>query len=187
MQKVELEQLAKNLMVSNGQNSSTQSQTTEEQQTFSDHERDVTGYLFAKLIVLYANNFYLVYPSEKEVKFAKREYAKQIGQYSRDQIDTTLKLLAGLAISHERENRIFRDPNIPAILALMEEAVKRDRAHQLFLPVPPESAEDKEKRLELGRVEAARLLAMFEQEPEQKQLTQVEIDDLARLERLRNE
>jgi len=173
--------------VSNGQNSSTQSQTTEEQQTFSDHERDVTGYLFAKLIVLYANDFYLVYPSEKEVKFAKREYAKQIGQYSREQIDTALKLLASLAISHERENRIFRDPNIPAILALMEEAVKRDRAHQLFLPVPPESAEDKEKRLELGRVEAARLLAMFEQEPEQKQLTQVEIDDLARLERLRNE
>jgi len=173
--------------VSSGQNSSTQSQTTSEQQIFSDHERDVTGYLFAKLIVLYAGAFYLVYPSEKEVKFAKREYAKQIGQYSREQIDSALKLLASLAISPERENKIFREPNIPAILALMEEAVKRDRAHQLFLPVPPESAEEKGKRLELGRIEAARLLSLFDSEPESKQLTQVEIDDLARLERLKND
>ena len=187
MEKVELEQLAKNLMVSSGPNSSTDSQTIPKQQTFSDHERDVTGYLFAKLVVLYAGAFYLVYPSLKEADFAKREYAKQIGQYSRGQIDTALKLLASLAISPERENKIFREPNIPAILALMEEAVKRDRAHQLFLPLPPESAEDKEKRLELGRVEAARLLAMFEQELEPKQLTQIEIDDLERLERLKNE
>ncbi len=147
----------------------------------------MTGYLFAKLVVLYAGAFYLVYPSLKEADFAKREYAKQIGKYSREQIDAALKLLATLAISPERENKIFREPNIPAILALMEEAVKRDRAHQLFLPVPPESAEDKEKRLELGRAEAARLLAMFDQDSEQKQLAQVEIDDLARLERLKND
>ena len=174
--------------MSRDQSYSTQSQTTTEQQTFSDHEKDVTGYLFAKLIVLYANSFYLVYPSEKEVKFAKREYAKQIGLYSREQIDTTVKLLATLAISQERENRIFREPNIPAILALMEEAVKRDRAHQLFLPVPPESPEDKEKRLELGRVEAARLLALFNDEPqEQKQLTEAERLDNEKLEKLKNE
>lgn len=174
--------------MSNAQNSSSQSQTTPEQQIFSEHEKDVTGYLFAKLIVLYANNFYLVYPSDKEVKFAKREYAKQIGQYSRDQIDAAIKLLASLIVSQDRENRIFRDPNIPAILALMDEAVKRDRAHQLFLPVPPESVKEKEKRLELGRQEAARLMAMFDEEPQQpKQLTQAEIDDLAKLERLKNE
>ena len=173
--------------MSNGQNSSTDSQTTTKQQTFSEHERDVTGYLFAKLVVLYAGAFYLVYPSIKEVNFAKREYAQQIGKYSRDQIDTALKLLASLAISPERENRIFREPNIPAILALMEEAVKRDRAHQLFLPVPQESDEDKEKRLELGRKEAARLLAMFDEPEEPKKLTQLELDDLARLERLKNE
>jgi hypothetical protein len=155
-------------MVSSGQNSSTDSQTTTKQQTFSDHERDVTGYLFAKLVVLYAGAFYLAYPSLKEADFAKREYAKQIGQYSRDQVDTVVKLLAGLAISPERENRIFREPNIPAILALMEEAVKRDRSHQLFLPVPPESPEDKEARLELGRKESSRLLAMLGEEPEPK-------------------
>jgi hypothetical protein len=187
MEKVELEQLVKSLTVSNGQNSSTDSQTTPRQQTFSDHERDVTGYLFAKLVVLYAGAFYLVYPSLKEADFAKREYAKQIGKYSREQIDTALKLLASLAISPERENRIFREPNIPAVLALMEEAVKRDRAHQLFLPVPQESDEDKEKRLELGRKEAERLLAMFDEPKEPKPLTKLELDDLDKLERLKNE
>lgn len=145
----------------------------------------VTGYLFAKLVVLYAGAFYPVYPSLKEADFAKREYAKQIGLYSREQIDTALKLLAALAISPERDNRIFREPNIPAILALMEEAVKRDRAHQLFLPVPPESKDDKEKRLELGRQEASRLLAIFDQPEEQKQPTDSDIKDLQRLERLK--
>lgn len=171
--------------MSNGRNSSTDSQTTQKQQTFSDHERDVTGYLFAKLVVLYAGAFYLVYPSLKEADFAKREYAKQIGKFSRDQIDVALKMLASLAISPERENKIFREPNIPAILALMDESVKRDRAHQLFLPVPVESPEEKEKRIELGRKEASRLLAMFEEPEEPKQLTQAELDDLAKLERLR--
>ena len=161
MQKVDLEQLAKNLMVSSGQNSSTQSQTTTEQQIFSEHEKDVTGYLFAKLIVLYAGTFYLVYPSDKEVKFAKREYAKQIGIYSRDQIDTAIKLLASLMVSSERQNKIYREPNLPVILALMEEAVKRHRAHQKFLPVPQESEEEKNARLQAGRQEAARLLAML--------------------------
>jgi len=171
--------------VSNGQNSSTDSQTTQKQQTFSEHERDVTGYLFAKLVVLYAGAFYLVYPSLKEADFAKREYAKQIGKYSREQIDISLKLLASLAISPERENKIFREPNIPAILALLEEAAKRDRSHKLFLPVPQESNKEKERRLELGRKEASRLLSMFE-ESEPKQLTKNEIEDFERLERIKN-
>lgn len=174
--------------MSSGQNSSTQSQTTEGQQVseFTDHERDITGYLFAKLIVLYANSFYLVYPSDKEVRLAKREYAKQIGKFSREQVDAAIGLLARLAISPERDNKIYREPNIPVILALMEEAVKCDRAHQLFLPEPPESKEEKEARLELGRKEAARLLAMFE-EPEPKPLSKAELDDLARLERLKRD
>lgn len=186
VERVELEQLAKSLTVSNGQYYSTDSQTTTKQQIFSDHERDVTGYLFAKLLVLYAGSFYLVYPSLKEVNFAKREYAQQIGKYSREQIDAALKLLASLSISPERENRMFREPNIPAILALMENAVKRDRAHQLFLPVPKESDEDKERRIEIGRQESARLLAIFEEPKEINKLTQLEIDDLARLERIKN-
>lgn len=184
MQKVELEALVKNLMVSSDQNSSTQSQTTNEQRTseFTDHERDVTGYLFAKLIVLYANSFYLVYPSDKEVRMAKREYAKQIGRFSREQVDTAIGLLARLAISHERENKIYREPNIPVILALMDEAVKRDRSHQLFLPEPPESKDEKQKRIQEGLKHTSALLAMFDEPQETKTLTEAEILDLDRLE-----
>lgn len=172
--------------MSKEKNSSKDSQTTAKQQVFSDHERDVTGYLFAKLVVLYAGSFYLVYPSIKEVNFAKREYAQQIGKYSRDQIDAVMNILAGLAISPDRDNRVFREPNIPAILALMHDSVKRDRAHQMFLPVPQESEEEKEKRINLGRSEAARLLSMFDEPQEAKPLTQIELDDLARVERLKN-
>ena len=174
--------------MSSGQNSSTQSQTTQEQpiSNFTDHERDVTGYLFAKLFALYANTFYLVYPSRKEVEFAKNQYAKEIGRYSRDQIDEAMKQLARLAISPERENRIYREPNVPATLAMMEEAVKRNRAHNLFLPVPPEPLESKSRRYQEGVKQTSAILAMLDDKTEPKQLTAAEREDLEKLERIRN-
>lgn len=176
--------------MSNGQNSSTQSQTTTGQpiSSFTDHEKDVTGYLFAKLIVLYANSFYLVYPSEKEVVLAKREYAKQIGEYSRDQIDIGIRHLARLAISRERDDRIYREPNIPAILAMLYEVAKPNRSHKLFLPVPTESAEDREKRYSEGEKHSAAILAMFaEEEPPTSTLTPAQqAAEAARLERIKN-
>jgi hypothetical protein len=101
-------------------------------------------------MVLYANDFYLVYPSEKEVNFAKREYAQRIGKFNKDQIDTCMNQLAKLTISPERDNKIYREPNLPAIIALMEEVNKRDMAHKLFLPVPPESDEDKAARIKIA-------------------------------------
>ena len=186
-------QALKNLTVSKEQSCSTQSQTTSGQQTFSDHERDVTGYLFAKLAVLYANAFYLVYPSEKEVNFAKREYAKEIGRFTRDQIDIGMRHLAKLAISTERDDRIYREPNLPAILAMLDETARPKRAHKLAPSLYNEQTgtymlEDqtaKEKRYELGKAEASKLLAMFA-EPEKPPLTPAEIEDLKRAERIRH-
>lgn len=185
MQKPELEQVVKNLMVSSERNYSTQSPTTTEQQIFSDHERDVTGYLFAKLMVLYANSFYLVYPSEKEVKFAKREYAKEIGRFTRDQIDIGMRHLAKLAISTERDDRIYREPNLPAILAMMSESVAPKRAHKLFEPLslPDKSAQEKARAA--GACELDRLMSMFK-EPEPAPLTPEQILDNERLEMIKN-
>ena len=161
MQRVDMELMVKSLMVSSEQNSSTQSQTSTEQQTFSEHEKFITGYLFAKLIILYANSFYLVYPSDKEVKFAKREYARRLGVFSQDDIDQMLKHLSKLMVSYERDDKIFREPNMPAIMGLLETAFKRDRSHQLFLPVPPESKEEKAARIELGMKNCESILNMF--------------------------
>lgn len=146
----------------------------------------MTGYLFAKLFALYANAFYLVYPSKKEVNFAKNQYAKEIGRYTREQIDEVMKQLARLAISPERENRIYREPNVPATLAMMEESVKRNREHNLFLPVPPDPPEYKSKRYEEGLKHTAALLAMLDDKPEDKQLTDADKADFEKLERLKN-
>lgn len=186
MQKPDLEQMVKSLMVSSGQNSSTQSPITPEQQIFSDHERDVTGYLFAKLMVLYANSFYLVYPSEKEVKFAKREYAKEIGRFTRDQIDTGMRYLAKLAISTERDDRIYREPNLPAILAMLGETVTPKRAHKLFEPLALPDKASEEKARKAGACELDRLMNLFA-EPEPTPLTPEQILDNERLEKIRNE
>lgn len=124
----------------------------------------MTGYLFAKLLVLYANTFYLVYPSEKEVKLAKREYARDIGKYSREQIDTAVKHLAKLAVSSDRQNRIYREPNIPAILAMMDQTVRTCAAHELFLPEPPETEAEKAARIEIGQRECSKIMGMFDDE-----------------------
>lgn len=121
--------------------------------------------MFVKLLALYANAFYLVWPSEKEVNFAKRQYAKEIGRFTREQIDTAMIHLAKLAVSTDRENRIYREPNILAVLAMMDETVKRDRSHQLFLPVPPESQEEKQKRIECGIKNTTALLDMLGADP----------------------
>ena len=171
--------------MSSERNYSTQSPTTTEQQIFSDHERDVTGYLFAKLMVLYANSFYLVYPSEKEVKFAKREYAKEIGRFTRDQIDVGMRHLAKLAISTERDDRIYREPNLPAILAMLGESVAPKRAHKLFEPLalPDKSAQEKARAA--GACELDRLMSMFK-EKEPTPLTPEQILDNERLERIKN-
>lgn len=174
--------------MSKDRNCSTQSQTTTGQQTssFTDHERDVTGYLFAKLVVLYANTFYLVYPSEKEVNFAKREYAKEIGRFTREQIDVGMRHLAKLAISTERDDRIYREPNLPAILAMLDETARPKRAHKLFEPLALPDKVSQEKAKEVGRCELDRLMTMFA-EPEKPPLTQAEIADKQRAERLANE
>lgn len=172
--------------MSKDRNCSTQSQTTNGQQTFSDHERDVTGYLFAKLAVLYANAFYLVYPSEKEVNFAKREYAKEIGRFTRNQIDVGMKHLAKLAISTERDNRIYREPNLPAILAMLDESARPKQAHKLFAPLSLPDAVSQEKARKAGACELDRLMSMFK-EPEPAPLTPAEIADKQRAERLANE
>ena len=145
-------------------------------------------------MVLYANSFYLVYPSEKEVKFAKREYAKEIGRFSRDQIDIGLRYLAKLAISPERDNRIYREPNLPAILAMLDEVARPKRAHKQFDSAYDESTgtyrlEDqtaKQKRIEVGLKYTSDLMSLFT-EPEPTPLTPEQILDNERLEKIRND
>lgn len=139
------------------------------------------------MIILYANNFYLVYPSEKEVQFAKRQYARQIGKFNQEQVDNMLKHLASLLISYERENKIFKEPNLPAILALLESAFKRDRSHRLFLPAPPESDNEKRQRIEKGLQCTQSLLSMFDEPRTDSEIDlNKKLDDI-KLERIKNE
>lgn len=173
--------------MNSGQNSSTQSQTTQGQRTseFTEHERDVTGYLFAKFLVLYSNTFYFVWPSEKELNLTKREYAREIGKFSREQIDIAILHLAKLAVSPERENRIYREPNVIAFLSLLDEVSRGSPAHRLFLPVPIETEEAKAARIEEGKRQSNALLALFEAK-EPPLPTEAELKDLEKLERIKN-
>ena len=97
-----------------------------------------------------------------------------------------MRQLAKLAVSPERENRLYREPNVPAIIALLESVNKRDTAHKLFLPLPVESDEQKALRIQEGAKQAAALLSMFDESPKEPELTYAERQDLAKLEKIRS-
>jgi hypothetical protein len=112
-------------------------QTTPEQQTFSDKEKDSVGYFFLRLGNLYgALQMQTRWPDDESLKLAKREYGKLIGQYSREELHEAFELT-------KRERQIGNDrfdwPNIDAIIGLISnEGVMTGSwgtgAHRLWKP-----------------------------------------------------
>ena len=62
-------------------------QTTSLQSTFSDQERDATAYFFLRLKAIYGAEYKRHFPDVESERISKREWARQIGQYSREKID----------------------------------------------------------------------------------------------------
>jgi hypothetical protein len=56
-------------------------------------QKDAIGYFFAKLRIIYGNQYLVNYPDEKTEAFAKREYARHIVEITREQMDEGFDLL----------------------------------------------------------------------------------------------
>jgi hypothetical protein len=115
--------------------------------------------LFVLLKAVYPNKFDLIWPSEKEVNLTKRVYAKEIGKFTRDQIDEAVKYMAKLAMEGERE---CMEPNIMVFLRYAGELNTNKKMYQEFLPAPQESKEDREKRRQLALEKCKALKGIFE-------------------------
>lgn len=127
---------------------------------------------------------------------AKEIYSEQFDLWAWKLDDLTAEdFKRGMEGLERRAEQCYRDgeemwpPSYAEFRALAFPASNRDTlAHKLFdKPALPEPIEHKTKRYQEGLKKTAALLAMLDDKPEDKQLTQDEINDLQRLERLKNE
>lgn len=108
--------------------------------TFDQHTVDATQYFFARLRMIYgAGKFDATWPTDADLKMAKREWAESIAKHTKEELDS--------ALSHAKENLHSDDyawPNVGLILSGNKRHLSA--AHRLFLPeperniLPPEQA-----------------------------------------------
>lgn len=124
----------------------------------------------------------------------KGEYSEQFDLWAWKLDDLTPEdFKRGMDGLERRAEQCYRDgeemwpPSYAEFRALAFPASNRDTlAHKPFdKPALPEPPEYKSKRYQKGIEECASILAMLDDKPEDKQLTQDEINDLQRLERLK--
>lgn len=141
--------------------SQTRSQTTHEQQTsdFTPYEKEATAYLFYMFKGMYPGEFDLCWPTEKELNITKRTYAKDIGRFTRPQIDEALTFIKTQAAEGVRE---FMRPNVLAFLQAAGQLNVNKAMYKVALPPPPESKKQRAERYEKGRENCKRLLGLFD-------------------------
>lgn len=118
-------------------------------------------------------------------------WCRKLSDLTQENFKTGMEGLEKKAEEAYRDGEEMWPPSYAEFRALCFPKNDRDSAahkvleHVLLAPI--ESPEEKEKRLELGRIEAARLLALFDELQEPKHLTEAERLDSERLERLKND
>jgi len=159
----------------------------------ADYEKDVIAYFFAKLKLTDQRFYTQAMPDEKTEQITKRDYSNQLRYLANEQIDKGFTDLRKLMAANHPEYKFMTIPKAIGLCdgtaaVIIQEGVQigahKEFEHVLMqLPEPPEY---KSKRYQEGIKQAAALLAMLDDKPEQKQPTQAEIEDKEKLMRLQN-
>ncbi len=155
----------------------------------ADYEMDTIAYFFAKLKLTDQRFYTQAMPDVKTEQITKRDYASQLRYLTNEQIDKGFTELRKLMAANHPEYKFMTIPKAIGLCdgtaaVIMQEGVQVG-AHKVLPPALPEPPEYKSKRYQEGIKQAAALLAMLDDKPEQKQPTQAEIEDMKRLERLK--
>ena len=106
------------------------STTTTELQVFSDEERELTAYFFLRLSNIYLKKFTSCFPTDEAVDMCKRDYCKQIGTFTQDQLHAICeKLKRYIAL----KNPDYIWPDLNKILMLTPEIIESP-CHRLINP-----------------------------------------------------
>lgn len=156
----------------------------------ADFERDLVIYFFAKLRLADPRFYNQAMPDDKTEKITKREYSQAIRYLTKEQVDNGFVLLHKAMAGNEPDYRFLTISKVIGLcdgsaMIASQEGVQAG-AHKVLPPALPEPKEYKSKRYEEGIKHTSALLAMLDDKPEDKQLTQDEINDLQRLERIKS-
>jgi hypothetical protein len=113
---------------------------------------------FARLVTIYGRSKTKTIwgDSEQQLRVTRREWAKTIGQFSVDQLETMLdKLKQRLSQNDER----YAWPDIPKVLGLVNESEVK-AAHKVLPRGLPEPEWRKEQRQAIGKIASQTALAV---------------------------
>lgn len=97
------------------------------QPIFSEQEKDSTAYFFVRLKAVYGAEFMRHFPDVESERISKREWARQIGQYSREQIDG---MFSHVKSERMRGNDDYQWLDIGNILAILGSSWQHARQSQ---------------------------------------------------------
>lgn len=120
------------------------STTTTKQPTFSDRQKDSIAYFFLRLQNTFGiSKMLAVYPDEKSLSLARREYGKFICKMNRQEINSLFDL-----VHDQRQMGVdnFLFPDIDAIIGLQKQSRKVVSYHQLYEPKYLSEKNAKEQR-----------------------------------------
>ncbi len=157
-----------------------------EKAPLNDYERDLVIYFFAKLKLADPRFYLQAMPDEKTEKITKREFSEQLRKLTKEQIDNGFAQLHRLMAASDPNYRFLTIPKVIGVCNGSSQEGVQAGAYKRFEPLAIPDLTSIEKARKAGRIEIDGLLSMLEEPKEAKQLTQAEIDDLAKLERLKN-
>lgn len=156
----------------------------------ADYEKDTIAYFFAKLKLTDPRFYVQAMPDEKTEQITKRDYANQLRYLTNEQIDKGFTELRRLMASNHADYKFMTVPKAIGLCdgtaaVIVQEGVQVG-AHKVLPPALPEPIDHKSKRYQEGLKQTAALLAMLDDKPEEKQLTDADKADLDKLERIKS-
>ena len=112
--------------------------------SFSEKEKDSTIYMFGRMMGIWGESkMRSLYPDEKSKMIARRQYAKRIGQYDRQQIDQALNYMA----EKKSNENLFEWPSVDDVLGVLKDLNRKRPLHQEYKRIEsqPVSLEQHEK------------------------------------------
>lgn len=156
----------------------------------ADYEKDTIAYFFAKLKLTDQRFYTQAMPDEKTEQITKRDYSQQLRYLTNEQIDKGFTELRRLMAANHPEYKFLTIPKAIGLCdgtaaVIVQEGVQVG-AHKLFEPLALPDLTSISKAQRAGRSELDKMRAMFD-EPEPKKPTAAELEDLAKLERVKND
>jgi len=118
--------------------------TNRSEVVFSETEQDSTKYLFMRMNGVFGKSKMLsLYDTPIARQQARRQYAKQIGKYDREQIDQAMEYIV-----KERQMGRYSWPSVDEVLGVLSDLFKKKALHKDHVPQQKLLGVDKQRSLD---------------------------------------